>query len=86
MTKSQIRHVLLAKLIARWTKKSTMEAQQFAMFDLRRLAKDACEKNIVNDRVEMPPPAPGVGRRVLRNKELPILFNKKKTVLTRLTF
>ena len=32
------------------------------MFDLRRLAKDACEKNIVNDRVKMAPPAPGVGQ------------------------
>ena len=40
-----------------------MEAQLFAMFDLRRLAKDACEKNIVNDRVEMAPAAPGVERR-----------------------
>ena len=36
-----------------------MEAQLFAMFDSRRLGKDACEKNIVNDRVEMAPPAPG---------------------------
>ena len=38
-----------------------MEAQLFAMFDLRRPAKDACEKNVVDDRVEMAPPAPGVG-------------------------
>lgn len=41
-----------------------MEAQLFAMFDLRRPAKDACEKNVVDDRVEMAPPAPGVGERV----------------------
>ncbi len=41
-----------------------MEAQQFAMFDIRRLAKDACEMNIVNDRVKIAPPAPGVGKRV----------------------
>ena len=40
-----------------------MEAQLFAMFDLRRLGKDACEKNAVNDRVEMAPPTPGVGRK-----------------------
>ena len=33
-----------------------MEAQLFTMFDLRRLAKDVCEKNVVNDRVEMAPP------------------------------
>ena len=33
-----------------------MEAQLFAMFDLRRLAKDACENDIVNDRVETAPP------------------------------
>ena len=32
-----------------------MEAQQFAMFDIRRLAKDACEMNIVNDRVKIAP-------------------------------
>tara|TARA_Y100000004_G_C8596707_1_gene278812 strand:- start:80 stop:238 length:159 start_codon:yes stop_codon:yes gene_type:complete len=41
-----------------------MEAQLFAMFDSRRLAKDVREKNVVNDRVEMTPPAPSVGKRV----------------------
>lgn len=45
-----------------------MEAQLFTMFDLRRLAKDAREKNVVNDRVEMAPPAPGVGRRVFETR------------------
>ena len=54
-----------------------MEAQLFAMFSLLGPAKDPDEKNIVNDRVEMAPPAPGVGKRVFRSKELPILFNKK---------
>lgn len=45
-----------------------MEAQLFAMFDLRRLAKDVCGKSIVNDRVEMAPPAPGVGKRVFETR------------------
>ena len=45
-----------------------MEAQLFAMYDLRRLAKDACENDVVNDRVEMAPPTPDVGRRVFETR------------------
>ena len=54
-----------------------MEAQLFAVFSLRRLGKDACEKNIVDDRVEMAPPAPGVGKRVFEARNFQSYSTKK---------
>ena len=54
-----------------------MEAQRFAMFDSRRLGKDDCEKNVVNDRVEMTPPAPGVGKRVSKQGTSNLIQQKK---------
>ena len=59
-----------------------MEAQLFAMFDLRRLAKDACGKNVVNDRVEMAPPAPGVGRKLSKQGTSNLIQQKKVALLT----
>ena len=54
-----------------------MEAQLFAMFSLLGPAKDACEKNVVNDRVEMAPPAPGVGKRVFEARNFQSYSTKK---------
>lgn len=45
-----------------------MEAQLFAMFDLQKSGLDACKDDVVDDRVEMAPPAPSVGQRVFETR------------------